>query len=49
LPVKIIESHRGNIWYEEPTERSNTGIDDDAHKGDSIKTGTVIQVYSYPP
>jgi signal transduction histidine kinase len=44
LSKKIIESHGGYIWYEEPSKENDRDINDDAcKKGDNRKTGTVFR------
>ena len=44
LSKKIIESHGGNIWYEEPGKENNRDINDDAYNKDgNIKTGTIFR------
>jgi signal transduction histidine kinase len=46
LSKKIIESHGGNIWYEEPAKEND--INDDAYNnGDNRKTGTIFK-FSIP-
>ncbi len=49
LSKKIIESHGGNIWYEEPMDEYDRDIDDAYSNGDNKKAGTIFNsTYPFP-